>query len=142
MNIKTVRRIPEVKLVMTTFPWSIDIEDSLGRARKLMEEQNIRHLSVTEEGTLVGVLTERDLSHLAKRKGHRTVRDGCVLGVYVVELTEPLDRVLLEMAERRIGSALVTKRDKLVGIFTVTDACRHFGELLQSMFPRGGDEAA
>ena len=34
------------------------------------------------------------------------------------------------MAENRIGPAIVTKNDKLVGIFTVTDACRALAEVL------------
>jgi len=34
------------------------------------------------------------------------------------------------MAENHIGSAIVTKNDKLVGIFTVTDACRALAEVL------------
>ena len=32
-----------------------------------------------------------------------------------------------------IGSALVTKHGKLVGIFTVTDVCRVFAEFLKSL---------
>jgi CBS domain-containing protein len=35
------------------------------------------------------------------------------------------------MAERRIGSAIVVKGDKLVGIFTVTDACRALADVLK-----------
>jgi predicted transcriptional regulator len=31
------------------------------------------------------------------------------------------------MADNRIGSAIVTKQDKLVEIFTVTDVCRALG---------------
>jgi CBS domain-containing protein len=34
------------------------------------------------------------------------------------------------MAENRIGSAIVTKHGKLVGIFTVTDACRALAEII------------
>jgi len=34
------------------------------------------------------------------------------------------------MADNHIGSAIVTKDDKLVGIFTVTDACRALARVL------------
>ncbi len=62
---------------------------------------------------------------------------------YVVELSEPLDIVVLHMARQRIDSALVVKNERLVGIFTMTDACRFLGGLLRSLFPRGqGDDAA
>ena len=52
--------------------------------------------------------------------------------IYAVERDEPLDRVLAEMAERHIGSAVVTDGGKLVGVFTATDACRYFAEYLRS----------
>jgi CBS domain-containing protein len=45
------------------------------------------------------------------------------------------------MAEHHIGSAVVTKNDKLVGIFTVTDACRALAEILEG-HPAETDSAA
>ena len=71
------------------------------------------------------------------------VRDVVPRDAYIVELTEPLDVVVLHMARHRIDCALVVKRQRLVGIFTMTDACRFLGGWLRSLFPRGdGDDAA
>jgi CBS domain-containing protein len=106
---------------MTPFPWFIHIEDRLGRAAEVMAERDIRHLPVTEDGELVGVLAERDLQLVMgsaaspEQRASLTVRDACVLDAYVVETSEPLDRVLLTMARRHIGSALVVKNGKLAG---------------------------
>ena len=58
------------------------------------------------------------------------VRDVAVYSAYVVDLNTPLSTVLMEMAERRIGSALITRNGELCGIFTSTDACREFGKHL------------
>jgi acetoin utilization protein AcuB len=141
-------RIPSLKSVMTPFPWFIHIEDRLGRAAEVMAERDIRHLPVTADGKLVGVLAERDLQLVMgsaaspEQRANLTVRDACVLDAYVVETSEPLDRVLLTMARRHIGSALVVKNGKLAGIFTVTDACRCFAELLESLYPEVGDDIA
>jgi acetoin utilization protein AcuB len=136
--------IPAIAAVMTPFPWYIHIEDRLSRAREVMEEQGIRHLPVTEEGALVGVVTERDLRLLegTGRGEALSVRDACVRDAYVVQVNTRLDEVLLEMARRHIGSALVVKNDKLAGIFTVTDACRSFGQFLRELFPEPDDEIA
>ncbi len=60
------------------------------------------------------------------------VRDVCSLDVYSIERDEPLDRVLGEMADRHIGSAIVTDGGKIAGVFTATDACRCFAEFLRS----------
>lgn len=141
-------RIPSVMAVMTPFPWFIHIEDSLGRAVEVMAEHDIRHLPVTREGQLVGVVSERDVQLVqsgtdpAQREALQ-VRDACVLDAYVVDVGEPLDQVLIEMARRHIGSTLVVRHGKLAGILTVTDACRAFGEFLRACFPQDdGDEAA
>jgi CBS domain-containing protein len=59
-----------------------------------------------------------------------------------VEADVPLDRVAAAMAERHVGSALVTKAGKLVGVFTGTDACRALAQVPRSLtslvrFPGG-----
>ena len=72
--------------------------------------------------------------------GALRVRDLYMADPYIVSIDEPLDKVLLTMAERHIGSAIVTKAGKLVGIFTSVDACRIFGEYLQDRFPHSMDD--
>ena len=105
-------------------------------------------MPVTDAGKLVGVVTDRDISlllgteSLSERRRALKVRDACALEAYVVELTEPLDKVLTHMAEGRIASALIVKQGKLVGIFTATDACRRFAEFLRAEFERPSPEEA
>lgn len=129
---------------MTPFPHWVDIGESLARARAMMDRHAIGHLPVTEGGKLVSVITRKELERLAAVEGTGELRVGdvCAAGPYVVGLSEPLDRVLLHMAEHRLDSVLVAKDGRLAGIFTVSDACRHFGKLLRSLFPPGGDDAA
>jgi acetoin utilization protein AcuB len=133
---------------MTPFPWFIQVDDRIEQAVSLMREQDIRHLPVTRDGELVGIVTERDIqlaeSMAADSSGRKIlVREVCAFEPYVVDIGDRLDGVLLEMARRRIGSALVVKQGKLAGIFTATDACRAFGDFLRAMFPKGpGNEAA
>lgn len=134
-----MERIPPIKAVMTPFPHSVEIDDSIETARQAMSLQEIRHLAVTEGGRLVAVISEREIE-LAT--GARAVRDANPPSAHVVGLNEPLDRVLLAMAKSHLGSALVVKREKLVGIFTTSDACRIFGECLRNLFPNDDDEAA
>lgn len=138
-----MQSIPLVRSVMTPFPYVIDVDDSLLKARSLMIEHEIRHLPVQRDGELVGILTDRDLKRALDpdlgmpAKDELFVNDVYVADAYVVDGGEPLDVVLAHLAEHHIGSALVTKHQKLVGILTATDACRLFCEHLRSLFPRG-----
>jgi CBS domain-containing protein len=89
----------------------------------------------------VGVLSDRDIAFMSiggarpDLVDHLCVRDVCSFEVYAVGPDEPLAVVLREMAERRIGSTIVTDGGKIVGLFTATDACRCFAEFLE---PGGG----
>lgn len=136
--------LPTLATVMTPFPYAIDIEASLEQARTMMATHAIRHLPVTAGGTLVGVLSERDMLREFATGSQASpaprVRDVCVLEAYIVDLSERLDTVLLHMAEQHIGSALVVRHQKLVGIFTVTDACYAFGTYLRAHYPDDPDD--
>ena len=144
-----MRRIPPIKSVMTAFPHSVDIGAPIHEARLFMREHGIRHLPVTENGVLVGIVSDRDIKLMLgpdfayPKESELTVRDVYLDDPYEVDLEEPLDRVLLNMAERHIGSVLVTRKGNLAGVFPVTDVCRTFAEYLREQFgPRGGNDAA
>jgi len=148
MHGKRPERIPPIKAVMTPFPWHVHLDDRLRHAREMMREHGIRHLPVTDGGELVGIVTDRDIGLVenatrepVERESLR-VRDACVPDAYVVDLSAPLDRVLREMAERHVDSALVVKSGRLAGIFTSTDVCHHFGQFLRMIFDRGSDDVA
>jgi acetoin utilization protein AcuB len=151
MPLRNLKHMPHVMAVMTPFPYSIDIDESLARATEMMQLHNIRHLPVKQHGELVSVVSDRDIKMtLDPRVGfppgeELKVRNACVIDAYIVKTTDPLDRVLLHMAEEHIGSALVVKDERLAGILTSTDACRFLGELLRAQFPvytGGGDDVA
>lgn len=148
MDLRKLDRVPSIASVMTPFPYSVDVEDPVSKARQLMDEHQIRHVPVQEGHTLRGVVTEGDLALLLASASSARERKSLKVGqarlgdAYVVELTAPLDRVALEMARRHIGSALVVRGGRLAGIFTATDACRVLGEILAARFRGPGDEAA
>ncbi len=133
--------MPTVKVVMTPFPYSVDIDDPVALARELMNEHRVRHLPVKEHGRLTSVVTDRDLKFVQDPalglppSTSLRVRNVCVFAPYIVDLNDPLDKVLAEMAERSIGSAIVTRKGDLAGIMTTVDVCRYFGRLLKDAFP-------
>jgi acetoin utilization protein AcuB len=112
-----------------------------------MVEHQLRHLPVKDGNKLVGLLTDRDLKRALDPdlglppKEQLFVRDIYIPDAYVVDASEPLDLVLDHLASHHIGSALVTSNGRLVGIFTMVDACRILCHHLRSLFslrPRNG----
>jgi CBS domain-containing protein len=136
-GVRKMEKIPPVESVMTASVLSVEIDETVRVAEDIMTDHEVRHLAVTDSGMLVGVLSDRDIAFMsnagdADLRDRLRVRDVCSLDVYSVERDETLDRVLSEMADRHIGSAIVTDGGKIAGVFTATDACRHFAEFLRS----------
>jgi len=149
MDFQNLDHVPPIKAVMTPFPYSVDLDESVEVAERIRREHDVRHLPVSDEGKLVGEISQRDIGVGLKpgigpgEMSQVRVADLCVSDAYVVDLNTRLDEVLREMTERRIGSAVVVKGDKLVGIFTMTDACRVLADMLSASFGGPGkDEVA
>ena len=146
---KSPKKMPIVGVVMTSFPYFVDSDDPVGRLEKMMDDRGIRHLPVQEKGKLVGIVSERDLHHRLPRiaqpeeKARLRARDIMVSNPYVVAFNTPLNEVVSQMAMRRIGSVIVTRRGKLSGILSAMDVCRIFAEYLENQFGSGsGADAA
>jgi CBS domain-containing protein len=122
---------------MTPFPYSVDVEAPIDQALQFMREHKIKHLPVIEKGALKSLVSDRDIKLVLGPDGavppdrNLIVRDAMVENCYLVDLATPLHVVVRHMAEQRLGSALVTRRGKLAGIFTATDACRVLADHLE-----------
>lgn len=140
-------RAPQLKNVMTPFPYSVDADAPVDEAERFMREHKIRHLPVMDKGELKGVVSDRDIKLMLgpdfAYPNPRELKVGNVMieDCYVVDLATPLRAVLRHMAEHRLGSALVTRRGRLAGVFTSTDACRAFADYLEGAPPPEQDEA-
>ena len=140
-----MKTMPRIGSVMTPFPYSVGPGDSLETARRLMAKHRIRHLPVMMHGRPAGVVTDQDMRRAVAAGGDEAeIRVGDLerSEACQADITAPLALVLSEMAARQLDSALVLKGDKLVGIFTATDACRRFAEFLRREAPSPDGESA
>jgi len=132
----SVRPIPNIGDVMTAYPYAIDIERSAGDAERMLAGRPIHHLPVTSAGEVYSVISARDLELALAVPGADPwrigVRELCSSDPYIVDVSEPLDVVLEQMAERKLGCAVVAKDDRVAGIFTHADVCRTFVEWLRA----------
>lgn len=123
-----MKRIPRVAAVMTPFPYSVDVGRSAAEALELMLAHRCRHLPVTENHQAYSMVTKESIRSASLEEGkpasQLTSKRACVPQPYLVDLNTPLDVVAEEMANRQIGSAVVTKGQNVAGIFTMVDVCR------------------
>lgn len=122
---------------MTAIPETINKDISIKIAYEKMKEGNFRHLPVQSAGNLVGILTDRDikLAMTFETTQDLTVEDVMTQDPYTVSPDDELDKIVLEMAEHKYGSAVVQQSNgKVVGIFTATDGLRVLGEILNQRF--------
>ena len=100
-----------------------------------MAKYGIRHLPVTREGEVMGMLSEREINLTYELEAieptHLLVIDACSEDPYFVEPDEPVRLVAQEMANQHYGSAIVMQNEKLVGIFTTVDACRALSQIIE-----------
>ena len=128
MSVKTVGAF------MTRVPETIGADQTLEEAHRVMRSRRIRHLPVLRRGRLVGVVTQRDLMLIESLPdvdpAEVPVEDAMSRRLYVARPSSPLAIVARDMAERKLGSAIVVDGARVVGVFTVTDACRALADVL------------
>ena len=122
--------------VMSTSLIYVDINATVAEAEHLMNQHNVHHLPVMENGCLESIISKRDIRHL-QMPGHKydkdeqlQVADICPMRAYVADINDPLARVVDRMAGERISAVIVLKDGELSGIFTEADACRVLAEIL------------
>jgi acetoin utilization protein AcuB len=114
---------------------TVDADDSMLDATKLLKEHNIRHLPVLEKGKLVGVITDRDLkraspSDATALEAHELLY--LIANIKVREImtknpiTVPYNYTIEEAAElllqaRISGMPVVDKDGEVIGTITQTD---------------------
>jgi CBS domain-containing protein len=119
---------------MTPYPVTVPPRTSVVDARRLMEERRIRHLLVTEDHRLLGIVTDRDIRlnlpspatslsiwELNYLVGKLTVDDVMTRSVLVVDPDREAADAAVLMVTEKIGALPVVYGGQLVGIVTETD---------------------
>lgn len=118
---------------MNQFPYVTGRDQMITDAMEYMRDLGIRHLPVVSDDKIVGIVSERDLKAALNLEQAPALTVGEVMksDVYVVDRRTPLAEVAADMADGKIGSAVVIDSlGKVTGIFTTTDALRLLSERL------------
>jgi acetoin utilization protein AcuB len=125
---------PRIDAFMTRSPIVVDRATTMARALGIMEQHGIRHLPIVEGDRLVGCVSERELKVVENMRAVDSAF--CIVGDFIlgppysVAPDASLRDVCRTMAEKRCGSAIVVEADRVVGVFTTTDALRALASLV------------
>jgi CBS domain-containing protein len=116
---------------------TISPEASAPEAVARMVENNIGSLPVVElDGTLVGVISERDLMRELHDRGdgfnRASIRAVMTLDPITCDIEDEVDVVMGQMTERRIAKIPVIDRGRLAGIISVGDVVKLLYERTQA----------
>lgn len=110
--------------VMSTSVAEVGPSDSLQSAAAKMAEINVGSLPVTDQGRLVGVITDRDIVIRAVARGAASdakVESAMSGGAITVPADTPVDEAAELMREKQIRRLYVVDGDSLKGVASLGD---------------------
>jgi len=132
----------KVRELMTGAPITVSPETSVFDARRLMLKERIRHLLVTDDRRLVGIITDRDIRlNLPSQAtslsmwevnyllAKLTVGQVMTKGVIIIGPDREARTAAQLMLEHKVGALPVLDGEVLIGILTETDILRAFARV-------------
>ncbi|MEE1664147.1 CBS domain-containing protein [Streptomyces sp. WAC07094] len=114
-----------VRDIMTTAPVTVEPQTSVANVARLMRDQNIGAVLVTEKDHLRGLVSDRDLVVRALAQGadpeQTTVANACSDDLVTIGPDDDLDRAVEVMREYSIRRIPVVEGDHPVGIVSLGD---------------------
>lgn len=105
--------------------WSIQPNDLVFDAIRMMDEKKVGALVVLEEGKLVGIVSERDYARkviLRERSSKETkVSEIMTNKVFYATEAKSLDECMATMTEHHIRHLPVVKDEKVIGMISIGD---------------------
>lgn len=118
----------QIKNLMSEDLITIDKDQNLSDALKLLRKHNVSRLPVINNKELVGIISERDIADKLGSSKYESmpasrlhISSVMVKDVFTVPQTMQLDEVAKLMLENGIGSVPVMDDDKMVGIVSKAD---------------------
>ena len=131
-----------IRDTMTADPRSISPGDPIVEAARLMRDENVGSLPVSDDGRLVGMLTDRDIAVRVVAEGKSlestTVGEVFSRNPVAARPDQDLDEALQLMAQHQVRRLPVVEDDRLVGILVQADIAleekeKKTGELVESI---------
>jgi CBS domain-containing protein len=118
-----------IRDIMTANPSTIEPNQSVVEAARIMKQQDAGVVPVTENGRLAGMVTDRDIAIRVVAEGKdpqaTTVREVASTDLVTVDPQQNLDEALRLMAQHQVRRLPVVEEDgRLVGVVAQADVAR------------------
>lgn len=123
--------MPKVKEFMTKGVLTVDLQNTVVEAAKLMTQKEVGDVIVTDNGMPRGIVTERDFVRRViarERPLDAKISDIMTMPLITIEPDASLNKAARKMMTNRIRRLPVVERHKLVGIIAVSDFARHLSK--------------
>ena len=113
--------------VMTSNPTSVQPTAKVQEAARIMRDEDVGIVPITEGDRLVGTVTDRDIAIrvVAEGKDPTSVSDIASKNLVTVDPQQPLDEALRLMAQHQVRRLPVVEEDgKLIGIVAQADVAQ------------------
>jgi acetoin utilization protein AcuB len=117
---------------MTRTPVTVTPQDTLATAQAKMTAGRFRRLPVVENGTLVGILTDRDIRRHVGVEERTRARAAMTESPLTVSPTTTVEEATQLMLAHQISGLPVVENGQLVGIITTSDILQAFLEMTGS----------
>ena len=135
-----------ISKIMTRNVVTIDMNADISQARKIMSENNFRHLPVVDESNfLIGIITDRDIRSVSlsphitgengmealKRLSGIKIKDIMIKNPVALSPLDTLQDALILLQKKRFGAfPVIDEQKKLIGVVSVRDLMREFINVL------------
>lgn len=116
--------VENVREIMTTDPATVPMRTPVSEAARLMREQDIGDVLITDEGRLTGMLTDRDIAVRIvadQRPSDTAVAEICSADTVTCSSSDDVEQAVALMREHAVRRLPVVDGDRLVGVVSLGD---------------------
>jgi CBS domain-containing protein len=114
-----------VEEVMTRDPRTVNADDPIIDAARIMRDDDIGNVIVRQDGEVAGIVTDRDIVVRSVAEGvdagSTPVREVCTTGIEAIEPSASVDDALRKMREADVRRLPVVDDGRPVGIISLGD---------------------